>query len=368
MRPFFALVVKEFRHILRDPITLAILFGLPILQLFLFGFAITTEVRNTRFAAYAPMPDDTTTAIVERLAANEYFIFDKMLTSPQQVEEAFQRGEIGLAVVFSENFQKNVRSGASAQVQLVTDGTDPNTAKALGTYASSVLLAYQESLNAGATSPLSIDVQMKLLYNPSLKGAYQFVPGVMGMVLLLICTMMTSITIAREKENGTMEVLLVSPVHPLQIILAKTTPYFVISTLDLGVILLISVYILGVPIVGSLGLLVGLALLYIFLSLALGILISTVSDSQAAALLISGMAMTFPVILLSGMLFPRENAPYPLQLIGYIVPATWFIPAMRDVMIRGLGFAAIRSQLGVLVGMTLLFLFVALKRQKVRLE
>ncbi len=368
MRQFFAFVIKEFRHILRDIPTTAILIAMPVVMLTLFGFAITTEVRNTRFAVYDPTPDDTTRAIIERLAANEYFIPGPVLENPAAIRDIFERGEAGLVVVFSENFGHEMARTGAAQVQLITDGSDPNTAKTLQFYASSVISSYAiERMQAGGV-PYMITPEVKLLYNPSMKGAYNFVPGTMGMILLLICAMMTSISIAREKEHGTMEVLLVSPVRPLQIILAKAVPYFVISMIDLATILLMSVYVLGVPIVGSLPLLVGIALIYIFMALAMGILISTVAKTQTTALLISGMVLMLPVIMLSGMIFPLETMPWPLQWAAQAVPAKWFIAAVRKVMIRGLGFDAVRTEIAVLSGMALLMIAASLKRHRTRLE
>jgi len=368
MRQFFAFVAKEFRHIFRDRLTTAILLGLPILMLFLFGFAITTEVKNTRVAVYAPAPDDATRAIVDRLAANDYFILSRTLTDPSQIQDVFARGEVGLAVVFSENFQEEMLHTGAAQVELIADGTDPNTAKTLVNYAQNIIAGYQQELLRDASVPFLIIPEVKLLYNPSMKGAYNFVPGVMGMILLLVCAMMTSISIAREKETGTMEVLLVSPVRPLQIILAKTVPYFVISVIDLATILLMAVYVLGVPIAGSLALLIGTALIYIFMSLALGILISSIANTQSTALLISGMAMMLPVIMLSGMIFPIETMPWPLQWLSQAVPAKWFIAAVRKIMIRGLDFESVRKELAVLSGMAVFLIAASLKRHRTRLE
>jgi ABC-2 type transport system permease protein len=368
MRSFLAFVAKEFRHIFRDPLTMAIMLGLPVLMLFLFGFALTTEVKNTRLAVYAPSPDDATNAIVERLAANEYFVLTRTLRDPGEIQQVFARGEVGLVVVFSADFQQEMLHTGAAQVQLIVDGSDPNTSRTLVNYAQGIIADYQLELMRNAAVPYLITPVVKMLYNPSMKGAYNFVPGVMGMILLLICAMMTSISIAREKEMGTMEVLLVSPVRPLQMILAKTLPYFVVALVDLAVILTIAVYVLGVPIVGSLALLVATALIYIFLGLGMGILISSVAKTQSTALLVSGMAMLMPVMMLSGMMFPIETMPRPLQIISQIIPARWFIPAVSKVMIRGLGFDAVRNELAILSAMAVVMIAVSLRMHRVRLE
>lgn len=367
MRQFLAFVTKEFRHIFRDRPTTIILIGLPVVLLFLFGFAITTEVKNTRVAVYAPTEDQATRHIIERLAANEYFILAYTLSSPADIATHFASGGIGLVVVFSENFEREMMRTGAAQIQLIADGADPNTAKTLVNYAEGIIRSYLSEQQQGATAPYTIIPDIKLLYNPSMKGAYNYVPGVMGMILLLVCSMMTSISIAREKETGTMEVLLVSPVKPLHMILAKTVPYFVISVVDLVIILLVSVYVLEVPIKGSLTLLVATTLIYIFLSLAVGILISTFAASQMTALLISGMAMMMPVMMLSGMMFPLESMPRVLQLLGQLVPAKWFIEAVRKIMIRGQGLDAVLTELAVLSVMALALILISLKLHRERL-
>ncbi len=350
MNQLLSFIKKEFWHIVRDPMTLLIVFCLPVVMLVMFGFALTTEVKNSRFAIYDPINTQQTRQLAERLASNPYFIFARNLKAPSELEPAFESGEISLALLFGES-----------ALELVADGSDPNTAQTLVQYASAII-----SSGEGTVPP--IRTELKLLYNPGMKGAYNFVPGVMGMVLMLVCAMMTSISIAREKELGTMELLLVSPLRPIKIILAKTVPYFLLSVLDLALILLLSVYVLGVPIAGSLPCLLMLCAIYIFLSLALGLLISTVVGSQVVALLISGMALMMPVVMLSGMMFPIENMPLPLRLLAQLVPAKWFIPAVKKIMLKGLGFSAVVQELAVLGAMGLFLMAVALKKQKVRLE
>jgi ABC-2 type transport system permease protein len=368
MKQFMTFVKKEFLHIFRDPLTTAILLGLPMLMLVLFGFAITTEVKNTQVAIYDPSRDAATEAIINKLRANDYFVFKRYLNSPEEIETAFQRGEVGLVVVFSERFYENLLHTGEAQVQLITDGSDPNTATTLTTYATNIIGSYQQDLLQLSGVPYQIVPQIKLLYNPQMKGAYQFVPGVMGMVLMLICAMMTSIAIAREKEMGTMEVLLVSPMKPLVMILAKTVPYFFLSIVNLTNILLLSKFMLGLPIAGSLVWLVGISLLFIFVSLALGILISSMVNTQLVALLISGMALMVPIMLLSGMMFPVENMPWFLRAISNVIPARWYIIAVKKIMIEGLGLSSILKELAILGGMAVFFIAVSLHKFKNRLE
>jgi ABC-2 type transport system permease protein len=368
MRQFLIFIKKEFYHITRDKWTMAVLLLLPILMLLLFGYAITTEVKNTRLAVYDPSHDKATEAIINKLQANDYFILSQILTEPNEIEKVFQEGDIGLVIVFGERFYENIMHTGEAQILLITDGTDPNTATTLTNYAMNIISSYRLEILTTNNIPFQIVPNIKLLYNPQMKGAFNFVPGVMGMILMLICAMMTSISIAREKEMGTMEILLVSPMKPIFIILSKAVPYFVISIVNLTTILLISVFIMGVPVAGSFFWLITLSLIYIFLSLALGLLISAIVDSQLIALLISGMALMIPIIFLSGMMFPVENMPIGLRIISEILPAKWYIIAVKKLMIKGLGFSSIINELLILSGMTLFFLVVSLKKFKTRLE
>ncbi len=367
MKLFLSFVQKEFYHIFRDRLTLWILLGLPVLMLSLFGFAITTEVKNTRMAVYDPSRDAATLEIINKLRANEYFVFSRFLNSPDEIETVFKTGEAGLVVVFSERFYENMLHTGDARVQLITDGTDPNTATTLNNYAANIIASYQQELTNN-TVPYQIVPELKLLYNPQMKGAYNFVPGVMGMILMLICAMMTSIAIAREKEKGTMEVLLVSPMKPIVIILSKIVPYLTLSLVNLVTILLMSVFVLKVPIAGSLSVLVTLSLAFIFVCLALGLLISTMVKTQLVALLISGMVLMAPIILLSGMIFPVENMPWFLQILSNLIPARWYILANKKVMIKGLGFDSIRTELLILGSMAILLIAVSLRKFKNRLE
>ena len=366
MRQFLAFIKKEFYHISRDRWTVIILLVMPIVMLVLFGYAITTEVRNTVVGVYDPSRDGDTRGIVDKLMASPYFKEARYLSSPDGIEDAFKGGGLGLVLVFSERFAENMARTGEAEILIVADGSDPNTARTLVSYATNIMASY--AADEAASVPYRIVPQIKLLYNPQMRGAYNFVPGVMGMILILICAMMTSISIAREKEKGTMEVLLVSPMRPILILLAKVVPFFAISLVNLATILLLSVFLLKVPIAGSLFWLIVVSLEYIFLALALGLLISTVANTQAAALLISGMAFMMPIVLLSGMMFPVENMPLFLRIISGAIPARWYILAVRKIMIEGLGFPSIARELAILGGMTLLVLAAGLKNFKIRLE
>lgn len=307
MKQFIAFIKKEFYHILRDKRTMLILIGMPVVQIILFGFAISTEVRNVQTAVLINSANTDIQRIVDQLDASEYFNVKYVVHSPTEIEDLFAKNKIELAVAFADDL--NRQRFDSEQIQIIADATDPNLAVTRGAYANGVLskalAAMGQSLSAG-----KIIVSSKLLYNPQMKSAYNFVPGVMGLILMLICAMMTSISIVREKETGTMEILLVSPMNPLAVILSKAVPYFVLSVVNLTTILLLSVYVLDVPIAGSLFSLLAVSLLFIFVSLALGLLISCITHTQVAALLASAMVLMIPTIILSGIIFPIEYASY----------------------------------------------------------
>jgi ABC-2 type transport system permease protein len=272
-----------------------------------------------------------------------------------------------MVVVFSENFANNLLHGGEAAVQLLADGTEPNQASMLTGYASGILNSYRQELMGQYKIPFQIVPEVKMLYNPQSKGAYNFVPGVMGLILTLICAMMTSIAIVREKEMGTMEVLLSSPVKPIYIILAKAVPYFTISIVNLVTIFLLSVYVLDVPIAGSLFWLSFVSLLFVFLALSLGLLISTIVDTQLAAMLASGMVLMMPIMLLSGMMFPIESMPKILQWISNIVPARWYIEAVKKLMIQGVEIRFVMKELLIIAAMAGGLVLVSLKKFKTRL-
>jgi len=365
---FMAFVRKEFHHIFRDRTSILILLVMPILMLVLFGYALNTEVKNSKIAVYDPSRDVVTRAMVEKLQINNYFMLKKVLNNASEAEKAFQSGEVSMVIVFSENFYENLLHGGYAQIQLLADGSDPNTASIITTYATTILSSYQMELMKTGKIPYLITPEIKLLYNPSMVAAYNFVPGVMGMILLLICAMMTSVSITREKERGTMEVLLVSPMKPLYVILSKAVPYFFLSLVNLATILIISYFIMHVPIAGSLFWLLVISLVYIFVCLSLGLLISTVVETQMAAMIISAMGLMMPVMLMSGMMFPIENMPVYVRWISEIIPARWYIEAIRKLMIKGLGFSAIIQELSVLVGMGIVLIAISLRKFKIRLE
>ncbi len=367
MRQFFALVRKEFYHIFRDRRTMLILLVMPVVQIILFGFALTNEVKNAPIAVLDLSKDAATQRIANRLGASSYFSLAAELSNAAEVDNAFKHGAVSMVVVFSENFQSNLLHTGEASVQLIADATDPNQASLITGYAGSILMQYQQELMQLHSIPLQIHPQLKMLYNLQMKSAYNFVPGVMGLILMLICAMMTSVSIVREKEVGTMEVLLASPVRPINLILAKAVPYFALSFVNLATILLLSVFALGVPVAGSLLLLTLVSLLIILVSLSLGLLISNLVGTQVAAMLASGLGLMMPTMVLTGMIFPVESMPKLLQWISAAVPARWYIDAVKKLMVQGVDGIYVLKNFIILLLMAFVLIFVSLKRFKTRL-
>ncbi|MDD3061570.1 MAG: ABC transporter permease [Massilibacteroides sp.] len=364
MKQFLSFLQKEFYHIFRDLRTTLIMIVIPIVLVVLFGYAITTEIKNARFVVLDQSRDVTTRHLIDRLDANAYFDFYKQVENFDEIETLFRQNKIKMAVVFPPEFSKNRE--IKTEIQLLADASDPNESTVLIEYATSI---FQSELrrNSDFTSVGIVPV-VRLLYNPQMKDAYNFVPGVMGMILILICSLMTSVGIVREKEYGSMEVLLVSPLKSVYIILAKATPYLLISFVNILLILGLSYFLLDVPIVGSLWVVIFLSLVYALVALSLGLLISTIANTQQSAMLICGMALMLPVILLSGMIFPIENMPWILQVLSNLIPARWYIVALRDVMIKGLGIIDILPELTILLLMTFFLILLSVKRFKTRLE
>lgn len=361
---FLSFVIKEARHILRDKRTMLILFGMPTVLMLLFGFAITTDVRNVRVVVTSQM-DHQTQQAVERLSQSEYFDIVQTVGTPREAELLIrhQKADISLTPGPSPTGE-----GSSHTWQIMVDGSDPNMAQQWTTYASSILAQPVGGIVNSLPSPVGKATGVRLLYNPQMKSAYNFVPAIMGMLLMLVCAMMTSISIVREKERGTMEVLLVSPVRPLMVIVAKAVPYLVLAFVILIVILLMARYVLGVPLVGSLFWIIAVSIIYILLALSLGLLISNVAQTQLVALLLSAMVLLMPVVMLSGMMFPVESMPQILQWIAAVVPPRYYIEAMRKLMIMGVGIGDVMKEVVILVGMTALLLTVALLKFNQRLE
>lgn len=356
---------KEFIHILRDPRTLMIIIGLPIVEMLIFGFALNMEVTNIRTYIVAPTHDALTRELTEKVAHNPYFRLKGVAPTLEQANTLMRQGKVDLTVVLPPNWQQNIGRGMHTAVQIIADTSDPNTGTIATEYMSGVIASLFKKTQE---LPFSIQVDTQMLYNPQMKSAYNFVPGIMGLVMIIICTIMTSVSIAREKERGSMEVLLVSPVRPAVMVISKTVPYFIISAVNIASILLLSYFVLEVPVRGSLLLILLLTMIYVFLALMIGAFISTLVANQRDAILISGFGMMMPTIVLSGMIFPIQNMPVVLQWLSAIVPARWYVEAIRKVMIQGINLSGVWHELAILAGMCLFLFFISVRNIKPRLS
>ncbi len=366
MHQIITFVKKEFWHVLRDRRTLMVLFGMPIVQILLFGFALSTEVKNTKIGILDQDKSQNSLELSSKIAANQYFDLAQDLKSITEAEDAFKGGKIKMIVVIPAQFDQNLNNGKKAQIQLITDGTDLNLANQIYNFMSNIVMDFYSQKTLTEVSIVQPEIRM--LYNPQLKGAPNFVPGVMAFILLIICVLMTAIAIVREKETGTMEILLVSPMKPYIIILAKAIPYFILSLIILISILILSVTVLDLPIKGNILLLFGISIIFIITNLLIGIVISILTDSQQTAMLISLIGTMLPTLMLSGFMFPVENMPLPLQLVGNAIPAKWYYEIVKNIMIKGTGLEVIWKHVLVLFGMMIFLFIIAVKKFKIRLE
>jgi len=367
MKQFITFLRKEFAHVLRDRKTLLILFGMPIMQILIFGFALTNEVKNSKIIVVDYARDIASQKVISKIEASRYFEIQNSVMNAKQIEVAFKRGVIKMAVVFPADFNNDLVHQNKAQIQIIADASDPNTATTLTNYLTAIIQEYQNDLDRTSSTPYRIEPQMRMLYNPQLKGVHNFVPGVIALVLMLVCVMMTAVSIVREKEMGTMEILLVSPFKPIMVMVSKAIPYLLLSLINVTSILLLSVFVLGVPVNGSVFLLFAESTLFIITCLTLGIFISVKTSSQQVAMLISLMGMLLPTILFSGFMFPIENMPKALQIFSNVVPAKWFYIIVKSIMIKGVGLSGIWKETLILCGITIFFLIVSLKSFKIRL-
>ncbi len=366
MKTFLAFVTKEFKHIFRDTRTLVILFGMPVVLVTLFGFAITTEIKDARIAVLDLARDNYSQKLTDKIAASGYFKIERKLQSYSEIEKSFAKGKIKLAVVIGDNFGKQLVRNQHARLQIVTDASDPNTANILSAYLSAIINDYVNE--TGLLPPTTLQVKTKMLYNPENKSVFMFVPGVMTIILMLVSAMMTSITIAREKELGTMEILLVSPLKPWVITLGKVIPYFVLSLINAATILLLGFFVFDMPMNGSYLLLFAEIILFVLSSLVLGLFISNLADTQQSAMLASMMGLLLPTILLSGFIFPISSMPAILQYISHLVPAKWFIIIIKSIMLKGTGLEAVGLETGILVFITVVLGVLTVKKFKIRME
>lgn len=368
MRQLIIFIRKEFLHVFRDRKTLLMLFGLPIAQIVLFGFALSNEIKDSNIALVDYSKDAVTTRLIGKIEASHYFDIRRTLGDATQLQAAFKKGDIKMAVIFPANFGDDLTHSGKATLQVIADASDPNQATTITNYLQQIVADYNNELSSDAQQPLRIVPQMQMLYNPELRGAPNFVPGVMALVLMLVCTMMTAVAIVKEKELGTMEVLLVSPFKPVYIIISKLMPNLIISVINLVIILVLSKVFLDLPVRGSTLLLIFCSILFILTCLSIGLLISIGAKTQQTAMMGSMMGMMLPTMLLTGFLFPIENMPLVLQVLSNLVPSRWYFIIIKRVMLKGLGFGAIWKETLILTGMCVFLFTISLRNFKIRLQ
>ena len=366
MKRFRGFVIKEFYHIFRDYRTLLILFGMPAIQLMLFGYVITNEIKDAKIAILDPSKDVVTRKISDKILSSGYFILDRTLNHVGEIEAVFKKGEVKLVLIYETDFARRLEKYGTAKIQIIGDASDPNTANILVNYANGIINTFLISMNTEKV-PLQIVPEVRMMYNGELKGVYMFVPGLMAMLLMLISALMTSLSITREKELGTMELLLVSPLKPAQVIIGKVFPYVFLAFIDACIILILGNTVFGVPVQGSVVLLLAESFLFICMALSLGILISNITDSQQVAMMISLVALMLPTILLSGFIFPVENMPWILQVLCYMMPPKYFITIIKSIMLQGNGIVYVWKETLVLIAFTVIFLMISIKKFKIRL-
>lgn len=368
MNQLSTFIKKEFLHVFRDRRTLLIMFGLPVVQILLFGYAMTSEVKNARIMISDQAQDVQTRQIIAKLKTSAYFIVSEGHMGAAEMEDEFKRGDLKCAVIFPSGFGNDLFHTGKAQLQLIADGSDPNTAKTIINYITAIVGDYQQQIAPGAGLPYRIAPETRMLYNEEGNGSLNFIPGVMALILMIVCTALTSVSIVKEKELGTMEVLLASPFKPVMVLISKAVPYLVLSLANFTLIILLAVFVLDVEIKGSIALLFLESTLYIVTCLSLGLLISNITSSQQTALLLSMMGMMIPTLIFTGFMFPLENMPLVFQIISHAVPARWYFIIIKTVMLKGLGFQYVWKETLILASMTGALLGIALKNFKTRLQ
>ena len=369
MQSFKGFVIKEFRHILRDTRTLLILFGLPIVLLLLFGYAVRNEVNDAQVAILDHSRDQVTSQIIQKLQASDELNVTKYLEATEQIDPLFRKGDIKQVIVFEKDFQRKMLRSEQAEIQIITDASEPNIAGLVQQYTRAIIQSWRpDRASVDFGSALNVKPAVRMLFNPQLESVYYFVPGLIAVILMLVSALMTSVSIAREKETGTMEVLLVSPLKPSQIIVGKVIPYLVLSVVNVVTVLIVADLVFGVPFRGSVTFFLFVSLLLIFTALALGVLISTKAEDQRTAMMASLMGTLLPTFMLSGFIFPVESMPRVLQLLSHIVPAKWYLITARGSMLMGTGFNFLWFPIVILTIMTVVLVFAGVRNFNDRLE
>ncbi|MBP7652995.1 ABC transporter permease [Candidatus Dependentiae bacterium] len=365
---FWAFIKKESYHILRDYRTLIILFGMPVIQIMLFGFAITNELNYAKIGILDNSKNEISSRLISKILSSGYFDLHNYFQSYEDIDKEFAKGKIKAAIIIPEKFGNRSETAENSAVHLILDSSEPNTSNLLTAYISSIIKEFNAGFLTHDKMMKQIIPEVKMRYNPELKSVYMFVPGLMSVILMLVSALMTSISITREKELGTMEILLVSPLKPVQIILGKVIPYIFLSFMNAVIILLLGRFVFEVPVFGNTALLLAECVLFIFTALSLGIMISSITSSQQTAMMIALVALMMPTILLSGFIFPIKNMPQALQILTNIIPAKWFIIIIKNIMLKGVGLNFVWKETLILFSMTLIFIFISVKKFKDRID
>ncbi len=359
MKQLYIFIKKEFRHIFRDTRTLAILFLMPIALVIIFGFAIRTEIRDARIAVLDNAKDEMSIALTQKMLSSGYFIMDNYLESNAQIEETFRSKDINLIVVFPNNFAEDFKKLNQVPIQIIADASNLNVATQLIGYAENIIGAYNQELTKQYGNIAPFDTSIRMMYNPEMKDVYMFVPGVLALILMLVSAMMSSVSLTREKEFGTLKILTISPLSTMMIIIGKVIPYLFLSLINTVIIISMSMTIFGMPVNGSFVDLFVVCLSFLFTALSLGIFISSVAKTQQIAIMISILGLFLPTTLLSGFIYPIENMPIPLQVVCQVFPAKWFIEAIKTVMIKGGGIEYFWQQVTVMSFMGVVFIIIS---------
>lgn len=357
------IIRKEFIHIRRDFRTLLIIFFMPVFMLLMYGYAINMEIQNIDLAVLDHSQSPMSRELVAAFQGSKFFTPRYFAGSESEIESLFQKGEAKAALIIPADLARTINGPLPTTVQVLIDASDSNTAQLMQNYINAVVQLY--NAGRGLTAPFEVNTSIR--YNPTLKSAYFFVPGLVALILMMISALLTSLTIAREKETGTMEQLLTTPVKPREILIGKLIPYVVIAFLDGALIVTIAVFLFDVPFVGSHLLLVLFGFVYIATALSLGILISSVTKTQQVAMMLAQTTTLLPAVMLSGFVFAIRNMPIPLQAISHIVPARYFVAIIRGIMLKGASIQVLSVQAVALVGLAALFMFIAARKFSTRI-
>ncbi len=370
----YRMLVKEFIQVLRDPRMKALIFVMPVVQLIMFGYAVTTDVDHIKTAVCDLDKSPQSRALIERFTASGYFTVVDNTDRPERLGELLDRGQAIVGIQINRGFADDLRSGRQAAIQTIVDGTDSNTGTVAMDYAQRITQEFSRARSAPTelttlaqpTQTYPIELRSRAWFNPDLKSRYYNVPGVIAVVVLLISLLLTAMAIVREREIGTMEQLMVTPIQPFELILGKTLPFVLISFIDVLVVTFIGINWFNVPIQGSLLLLLFGAGLYLMSTIGIGLFISTISQTQQQALM-SSFFFYLPAVLLSGFMFPISNMPEPAQWLTYLNPLRYFLVIIRDIFLKGSGWQILWPQFAALAVLGTMLLLVSSLRFKKRM-